>query len=178
MSESSSLPETNPLREALPRTRVPDPCAVVLFGATGDLAHRKLVPALFQLARGGNLPSEYAIVGFASRDWTDDDLRAAYEKSLSKSGGADFHEVWPQFANRIFFSPGTFDDPASYQKLKADSRSRRQDARHTGQPGLLPGGRSRVFRHDHQGLRRSGPDLSAAPRPSLEPRRYRKAVWP
>jgi glucose-6-phosphate 1-dehydrogenase len=118
MSESNALPEVNPLREALPRTRVSDPCAVVLFGATGDLAHRKLVPALFQLARGGNLPSECAIVGFARRDWTDADLRAEYEKTLSKSGGADFQQVWQQFANRIVFSPGTFDDPASYQTLK------------------------------------------------------------
>src|SRR5580700_6962215 len=118
MSESNNLPETNPLREALPRTRVSDPCAIVLFGATGDLAHRKLVPALFQLARGGNLPSESAIVGFARRDWTDSDLRAEYEKTLSKGGGADFREVWSQFANRILFSPGTFDDPVSYQKLK------------------------------------------------------------
>ena len=69
--------------------------------------------------RGGNLPSEYAIVGFARRDWTDGDLRSAYEQTLSKSGGADFQEVWQQFANRIVFSPGTFDDPASYQTLKA-----------------------------------------------------------
>ena len=118
MSESNALPESNPLREALPRSRVSDPCAIVLFGATGDLAHRKLVPALFQLARGGNLPSESAIVGFARRDWTDANLRAEYEKTQSKHGGADFHEVWPQFANRIVFSPGTFDDPSSYQKLK------------------------------------------------------------
>jgi glucose-6-phosphate 1-dehydrogenase len=118
MPESNALTETNPLREALPRTRVSDPCVVVLFGATGDLAHRKLVPALFQLARGGNLPSECGIVGFARRDWTDDDLRAEYEKSQSKSGGADFREVWPQFASRIFFSKGEFDDPASYQNLK------------------------------------------------------------
>ena len=118
MPESNALPEVNPLREALSRTRVSDPCAIVLFGATGDLAHRKLVPALFQLARGGNLPSECAIVGFARRDWTDNDLRAEYEKSQSKGAGADFREVWPQFANRIFFSKGTFDDPASYQTLK------------------------------------------------------------
>jgi glucose-6-phosphate 1-dehydrogenase len=90
----------------------------VLFGATGDLAHRKLVPALFQLARGGNLPSESAIVGFARRDWRDDDLRTEYEKTLSKIGGADFKEVWPQFAQRIVFCPGTFDDAASYEKLK------------------------------------------------------------
>ena len=84
MPKADSLPETNPLREGLPRTRVSEPCAIVLFGATGDLAHRKLVPALFQLARGGNLPSECAIVGFARRDWTDDDLRAEYEKTLAK----------------------------------------------------------------------------------------------
>ena len=118
MPESSTLPETNPLRQALPRTRVSQPCAVVLFGATGDLAHRKLVPALFQLARGGNLPSECAVVGFARRDWTDADLRAEYEKTLAKIGGTDFAEVWPQFANHIVFSHGTFDDPASYRKLK------------------------------------------------------------
>ena len=90
----------------------------MLFGATGDLAHRKLVPALFQLARGGNLPSECAIVGFARRPWTDDDLRAEYEKTLAKEAGADFRELWSQFASRIVFTPGTFDDPASFRKLK------------------------------------------------------------
>jgi glucose-6-phosphate 1-dehydrogenase len=118
MAQLNTTSETNPLREALPRTRVPDSCAIVLFGATGDLAHRKLVPALFQLARGGNLPAEYAIVGFARRDWTDADLQGEYEKTLSKGGGSDFAEVWPQFAKRIIFSPGTFDDPAPFQKLK------------------------------------------------------------
>src|SRR5262249_27242256 len=94
------------------------PCAIVLFGATGDLAHRKLVPALYQLARGGNLPSECAIVGFARRNWTDADLRAEYEKTLGGTAGADFSEVWPQFAKHLVFSPGTFDDPASFRKLK------------------------------------------------------------
>ena len=118
MPEPSSVPESNPLRQALPRARVPEPCAIVLFGSTGDLAHRKLVPALFHLARGGTCPAKYAIVGFARRDWTDDDLRADYEKTLSKNGGPDFREVWPQFASRLFFTPGTFDDPDGYQKLK------------------------------------------------------------
>jgi glucose-6-phosphate 1-dehydrogenase len=116
-SENSGAAE-NPLRQALPRSRAPEPCAVVLFGATGDLAHRKLVPALFQLARDGNLPAESAIVGFARRAWTDADLRGEYEKSLVKASGGDFKEAWSQFANRLVFSPGTFDDLASFQKLK------------------------------------------------------------
>ena len=118
MADATSVTESNPLRQALPRARVPEPCAIVLFGSTGDLAHRKLVPALYHLARAGNLPSECAIVGFARRDWTDDDLRADYEKSLVKNGGSDFREIWPQFASRLVFTPGTFDDAESYRKLK------------------------------------------------------------
>ncbi len=118
MVDAKNPAETNPLREALPRSRAPEPCAVVLFGATGDLTHRKLMPALYKLAVGGNLPSEYAIVGFARRDWSDDDLRAEFEKTLSKEGGEPFKEVWPEFASHIVFSPGTFDDLNAYLKLK------------------------------------------------------------
>ncbi|WP_165227261.1 glucose-6-phosphate dehydrogenase [Aquisphaera insulae] len=120
MPATAKQPEadSNPLRQSLPRAQAPEPCAVVLFGATGDLAHRKLVPALYNLARGGNLPNECAIVGFARRDWTDDDLRAEYQKVLEEEGGPDFQEIWPQFATRIVFSPGTFDDAEAYRKLK------------------------------------------------------------
>src|SRR3954468_23509610 len=118
MADATSVTESNPLRQALPRTRVPEPCTIVLFGATGDLAHRKLVPALFQLARSGNLPSEFGIVGFARRDWTDADLRADYEETILKHAGPDARAVWSQFASRIRFVPGTFDDPAAYQTLK------------------------------------------------------------
>jgi glucose-6-phosphate 1-dehydrogenase len=119
MTDSQGALEANPLRQALPRTRVPDPCAVVLFGATGDLAHRKLVPALYRLARAGHLPGEFAVVGFARRDWSDDDLRGEFQKSLSKSLGADFGEgPWAQFANHLVFAPGTFDDPEGYAGLK------------------------------------------------------------
>lgn len=119
MTESSGVVETNPLRQALPRTRVPEPCAVVLFGATGDLTHRKLVPALYRLARGGNLATEFAIVGFARRDWTDEQMRAEFEKSLASEGGDDFAEAWPHFASHVFFTSGTFDDPEGYSRLKA-----------------------------------------------------------
>ena len=118
MTDSLGIAEANPLRQSLRRTRVPEPCAVVLFGATGDLAHRKLMPALYHLSRGGHLPGEFAVVGFARRDWSDDDLRAEFEKSMSKSLGSDFAEFWPQFASHVVFVPGTFDGPEGYAKLK------------------------------------------------------------
>src|SRR5215218_6682979 len=103
MADTTGAAENNPLRQNLPRTRVPDPCVVVLFGVTGDLTHRKLVPALYHLARGGNLPAECAIVGFARRGWTDEQLRSDLEASLAKAGEAHFAEFWPQFASRLFF---------------------------------------------------------------------------
>ncbi|HKI19039.1 MAG TPA: glucose-6-phosphate dehydrogenase, partial [Isosphaeraceae bacterium] len=108
--------------------RVPDPCAIVLFGATGDLSHRKLVPALFQLSREGHMPSECAIVGFARRDWTDSDFRAEFEKSLIKGGGSELRQVWSQFADRLVFASGTFDDLDSYLRLK--NTLERLDASH------------------------------------------------
>jgi glucose-6-phosphate 1-dehydrogenase len=118
MSESPAT-DANPLREGLPRTKVPDPCAVVLFGATGDLTHRKLMPALYNLARGGNLPAECAIVGYARRDWDDDKFRTEIEATLKQAVGADFSQVWPQFAPRLAFVGGTFDDEKAYANLKA-----------------------------------------------------------
>jgi glucose-6-phosphate 1-dehydrogenase len=118
MAEPPTLAEVNPLRQSLPRARAPEPCTVVLFGATGDLVHRKLVPALYHLARGGNLPSDYAIVGFARRDWTDDQIRDDLSAMLKENGEAEFDQLWPQFASHIVFAPGTFDDPASYGGLK------------------------------------------------------------
>ncbi len=68
-------PETNPFSEGLPDRRPIEPCIIVLFGATGDLTRRKLIPAFYHLAREGNLPAKMAIVGFARRDKSDDDFR-------------------------------------------------------------------------------------------------------
>ncbi len=119
MSDAAVAREINPLRAYLPRTRVPDPCTIVLFGATGDLTHRKLAPALYRLAAEGQLPAEFAIVGFARREWDDQALRAELQKSLEPAGLPSFEASWPGFAEHIVFSPGTFDDPAAFATLKA-----------------------------------------------------------
>ena len=81
------MPETtevNPLREGLTSRTMPDPCAVVIFGATGDLTHRKLVPALYNLAADGALPPTVSVVGFARRDKTDEVFRKELEEAAQK----------------------------------------------------------------------------------------------
>nr|MBA3652228.1 glucose-6-phosphate dehydrogenase [Chthoniobacterales bacterium] len=70
---------SNPLREGLSNRAVPQPCAVVIFGATGDLTHRKLVPALYNIAADGELPPAVAVIGFARRPKTDDEFRTEME---------------------------------------------------------------------------------------------------
>lgn len=111
--------ESNPLRSHLARARVPDPCSIVLFGATGDLTHRKLAPALFNLALEGQLPSRYAVVGYARRDWTDAVFQAELRKTLEPVARASGAEALDKFAAHVAFSGGTFDDPAAYVQLKA-----------------------------------------------------------
>src|SRR5262249_30272519 len=76
------LVEENPLREGLLGPRVPAPCAMVIFGASGDLTKRKLLPALYSLARDRLLPRGFAVVGFARRDLPEfvDDAREACDR--------------------------------------------------------------------------------------------------
>ncbi len=156
--------DVNPLREALPRTRVPDPCAVVLFGATGDLTHRKLVPALYHLGRGGNMPSEYAIVGFARRDWTDENLQDELATSLKKTDEAEFDRLWPEFAKHIAFSPGTFDDPKGYHSLKEKLEALDKSHGTRGNRLLLSRRRTRVFQDDYRTSRQGRIDLCESAR--------------
>jgi len=98
----------------------PDPCALVLFGATGDLTRRKLIPALYSLATQDVLPERFAIVAFARRPKDDasfrEDLRQAVREfvpSLPADG-----EAWDRFAARIFYHRSTLDDPQGYQALR------------------------------------------------------------
>jgi len=109
----------NPLREGLRLERVPDPATFVLFGATGDLAHRKVVPALFQLWRTNLLPHEFAIVGIGRRSYTDEAFRAELRTSLDQFGRVLPVEaaVWEEFAGRIRYHVGNFNEPGLYDQL-------------------------------------------------------------
>jgi glucose-6-phosphate 1-dehydrogenase len=108
----------NPLRAGLRMQRTPEPCTVVIFGATGDLTHRKLLPALYNLQRERLLPPGFSVVGFARRDWSDEFFRDSLledARTFSRSGVQD--ALWPSFAEGVSYVRSSFDDPAGYTAL-------------------------------------------------------------
>src|SRR5437588_123200 len=107
------------LREARHLRRIPDPCAVVIFGATGDLTHRKLMPALYTLSRLGMLPEECAVVGFARRPRTDEQCRVEVAQAVrGATSGAVDAAAWDGFARRLHYVQADFRDPAGYDHLR------------------------------------------------------------
>jgi glucose-6-phosphate 1-dehydrogenase len=109
----------NPLRAGLRLGRTPEPCTMVIFGATGDLTSRKLVPALYNLARERRLPGGFSVVGFARRDWSDEFFRETLLEGVnanSRSGAAE-PSLWASFAEGLFYHRSSFDDPSGYQGL-------------------------------------------------------------
>lgn len=117
MADTSTL--TNPLRAGLRMQRTPEPCTMVIFGATGDLTHRKLAPALYNLHRERLLPPGFNVVGFARRDWTDDYFRESLKQEAQKYSRTGIEgPLWDSFAEGIFFNRAPFDDPAGYQRWR------------------------------------------------------------
>jgi glucose-6-phosphate 1-dehydrogenase len=110
----------NPLRPGLRAESAPEPCAVVIFGATGDLAHRKLVPALYNLAVTGHLPAALGIVGVAktvhSHEEFARDMREAVGK-FSRTKPID-PEIWQDFSAGLRYVPGAFDEPETFARLR------------------------------------------------------------
>jgi glucose-6-phosphate 1-dehydrogenase len=97
---------------------MPEPCSLVIFGATGDLTHRKLVPALYNLAADGNLPPSISVVGFARRDKSDEQFRSELEEAARKFSRQKINdELWPNFAGSIFYHRSEFDNLAGYESL-------------------------------------------------------------
>src|SRR5882757_4628634 len=85
-----------------------DPCSIVIFGASGDLTARKLIPALYHLAKENQMPPDFRIIGFARREKTDDSWRKELREALgqfSRTKPVD-ERVWADFASHIFYCPG------------------------------------------------------------------------
>ncbi|MFP5346155.1 MAG: glucose-6-phosphate dehydrogenase [Actinomycetes bacterium] len=112
--------DTNPLRDPRDRrlARIAGPCGLVLFGVTGDLARKKLMPAVYDLANRGLLPPGFALVGFARRDWEDEDFGKIVYESVKEHARTPFSEaVWRQLAEGLRFVPGEFTDEVAFEKL-------------------------------------------------------------
>jgi glucose-6-phosphate 1-dehydrogenase len=111
---------TNPLRDPRDRRipRVAEPSVLVMFGVTGDLARKKLLPAIYDLANRGLLPPGFSLVGFARRDWKDDDFaRMTYEAVREHARTAYREEVWQQVRDGIRFVSGDFSDDEAFDHL-------------------------------------------------------------
>ncbi len=109
----------NPLREGLRMERTPEPCIVVIFGASGDLTKRKLVPALYNLELERLLPNNFAVVGLARRPAPDDEFRQHMLEGVnqfSRNRPAQ-PAVWDSFSKGLFYCEGTFDDHDAYMRL-------------------------------------------------------------
>ena len=120
MNRPAEQPQSNPLREGLSARAVPQPCTIVIFGATGDLTHRKLIPALYNLAADGELPPAVTVVGFARRKKSDDDFRRDLEEATRKFSRQSVRdEIWKTFAQSIFYHESDFGDESGYKSLAA-----------------------------------------------------------
>jgi glucose-6-phosphate 1-dehydrogenase len=114
-------PEYNPLRLASDRrlNRIAGPSGLIIFGVTGDLSRKKLMPAVYDLANRGLLPPGFALVGFARRDWEDQDFAKVVYDAVKAYARTEFRdEVWHQLAQGIRFVSGEFDDDSAFERLK------------------------------------------------------------
>ena len=110
--------QSNPLREGIVTRNVPEACTVVIFGATGDLTHRKLMPALYNLAADGELPPELTVVGMARRPKSDDEFRQDLREAAGKFSRQTVRdELWSPFAGSVFYHQSEFHDADGYKRL-------------------------------------------------------------
>ncbi|MFL6113031.1 MAG: glucose-6-phosphate dehydrogenase, partial [Catenulispora sp.] len=111
----------NPLRDAADRRlpRIAGPCGLVIFGVTGDLARKKLMPAIYDLANRGLLPPGFALVGFARRDWADQDFAEEVHQAVKEHARTPYREeVWRQLSEGFRFVSGEFGDKQAFMELK------------------------------------------------------------
>jgi glucose-6-phosphate 1-dehydrogenase len=111
--------QTLPVTTAQPVGRVGDPCVMVIFGASGDLTRRKLIPALYNLARAQLLSREFAVVGLARSPMSTEDYRKRVTEDMKQFATGEVDpDLWEWFVRRMHYLSGSFDDPATYPKLK------------------------------------------------------------
>ncbi len=163
MSPTPVTPGRNPLRDPRDKRlpRIAGPCSLVLFGVTGDLARNKVMPAIYDLANRGLLPPSFSLVGFARRDWSEEDFARTVRESVRAHARTPFHqEVWRNLAEGFRFVSGTFDDMNAFDELRKTLRSLDEEhgtaGNHIFYLSIPPGSFSTVTQQlDRSGLTRS-----------------------
>lgn len=114
-------PDENPFQDSLRFERRVPPCAVVIFGANGDLTKRKLVPALYRLAFERRLPSAFAVVGNSRTEMSGEQFRSKMKEAVQQflEDSPFEEELWSAFSRNLHYVPGDLSDPAMYQALSA-----------------------------------------------------------
>jgi len=115
-------PGGNPLRDPRDRRlpRIAQPCGLIIFGVTGDLSRKKLMPAVYDLANRGLLPPGFSLVGFARRDWADQDFAQVVHDAAREYARTPFREAtWRQLVQGFRFVPGEFSDDEAFDRLAA-----------------------------------------------------------
>jgi glucose-6-phosphate 1-dehydrogenase len=111
----------NPLRDPFDRRmhKIAGPSGLIMFGVTGDLSRKKLLPAIYDLANRGLLPPAFSLVGFARRDWSEDDFeKIVYDAVKAHARTTWSEDVWQQLSKGIRFVSGRHDDPEAFKKLR------------------------------------------------------------
>jgi glucose-6-phosphate 1-dehydrogenase len=107
-----------PAKQATPAYRLPEPATMVIFGASGDLTHRKLIPALYHLHCKKRLPDGFSVVGYARTPFSNEEFRAEMRAAVDKFGNveADIAD-WEGFTGRLFYCPGDIGEPDDFKRL-------------------------------------------------------------
>ena len=115
----------NPLRDEFDKRlpRIAGPSGLVIFGVTGDLARKKLLPAVYDLANRGLLPAGFSMVGYGRRDWTKEEFEAQVKTAVQERARTHWREeVWERLAEGIFFVKGDFVTDEAFDDLAAKTR--------------------------------------------------------
>jgi glucose-6-phosphate 1-dehydrogenase len=118
MAEKVIIKTTAPEMERgadLPRSE--EPFILVIFGASGDLTARKLLPALHSLFLSGSLPAEFSIVGCSRTEYSDDQFREKMKEACQEAGGKETGKRWPEFANHLHYKAVSYDSRTDFEEL-------------------------------------------------------------
>ena len=167
------MTHVNPLRDPQDRRlpRIAGPCGMVLFGVTGDLSRKKVMPAIYDLANRGLLPPGFSLVGFARRDWADQDFAQIVHDAVKEHARTPFREeVWKQLSEGFRFVPGQLRRRRRLRAAAPHRRGARPAPRHRRQHGLLPRDPAVVLRHGRR------PAQGARPRRPRGADQWRRVV--